>query len=390
VDVLWTDHGPELRLDKDVTTRDYEATRALDDQLDEHERRRLLYVGCTRARDHLVVSVHRLPRGTRQPTLAELITDAVAELDAMAAWEATSEGSAATPGTVVRSPLYELLAPVGDDGDDGADGRPLATPDERPAGSDPNAGGLAPAERPFDLERWRAEHDRVLATSGRPRTTAATSLAGHDDEHHTADDPGLAKAGVDLDTPPWHKGRYGTAIGRAVHAVLQTVDLATGEGLEAAAGAQAAAEGVLGRERTIAALARSALRSPIVHEALTAPALWREVLVAAPVGEQLLEGYIDLLFRADDGLVVVDYKTDQPRDADDLEARVARYRLQLAAYALGVERVTGERVDRAVLVFCSPRTPAQQREVEDLAGAMREVADRLGAASGGTPPPLLA
>ena len=61
-------------------------------------------------------------------------------------------------------------------------------------------------------------------------------------------DPGLAKDGRDLELPPWNKGRYGTAIGRAVHAVLQTVDLATGAGLDDAAAAQAAAEGVLGYE----------------------------------------------------------------------------------------------------------------------------------------------
>src|SRR5207342_3347966 len=103
-----------------------------------------------------------------------------------------------------------------------------------------------PGPAPVDLVRWRAEHDALLAGSGRARTIAATSL-GHDShDPHAGDDPGLAKGPVDLDTPPWHKGRYGTAIGRAVHAVLQTVHLATGDGLEAAAAAQAAAEGVLG------------------------------------------------------------------------------------------------------------------------------------------------
>ncbi len=58
--------------------------------------------------------------------------------------------------------------------------------------------------------------------------------------------------------PPWQKGRYGSAIGRAVHAVLQTVDLATGQGLAEAGAAQAAAEGVLGREGVIEAFCRGA------------------------------------------------------------------------------------------------------------------------------------
>src|SRR3546814_6364860 len=42
----------------------------------------------------------------------------------------------------------------------------------------------------------------------------------------------------DLDLPPWLKGRYGTAVGRAVHGVLQTIDLVTGDGLDDAIAAQ--------------------------------------------------------------------------------------------------------------------------------------------------------
>ena len=36
--------------------------RPLDEQMDDEERRRLLYVAATRARDHLVVSLHRADR----------------------------------------------------------------------------------------------------------------------------------------------------------------------------------------------------------------------------------------------------------------------------------------------------------------------------------------
>ena len=152
----------------------------------------------------------------------------------------------------------------------------------------------------------------MLAGSGRPRTMAATSFAAHlDPEPRALDDPGLAKGGVDLDQPPWQKGRYGTAIGRAVHAVLQTVDLTTGAGLDDAAAAQAAAEGVIGREHTIAALARSALATDTVRAAAASPGCWREVFVARPFDGTTLEGYVDLLYRSPEGLVVVDYKTDQ-------------------------------------------------------------------------------
>ena len=82
VDVLWTPNGPQVRLSPSFVTREYEATKVLDEQLDEYERRRLLYVACTRARDHLVVSLHRKPLGGRTLlSLAELIAIATTGLD---------------------------------------------------------------------------------------------------------------------------------------------------------------------------------------------------------------------------------------------------------------------------------------------------------------------
>ena len=204
---------------------------------------------------------------------------------------------------------------------------------------------------------------------------AATTLARDAVPRDEPVDPGLVKDQRDLELPPWQKGRYGTAVGRAVHAVLQTVDLATGDGLDDAAAAQAAAEGVPERADAVAALARSALASPTVQAAARAPH-WREVYVAAPVGDTLLEGYLDLLYRDTDGLVVVDYKTDHLPDDRSLDARVEHYRRQGAAYAVAVERVTREPVARCVFVFCSPQGP-REREVADLRVAMAEIDDAL-------------
>jgi ATP-dependent helicase/nuclease subunit A len=141
------------------------------------------------------------------------------------------------------------------------------------------------------------------------------------------------------------------------------------------AAAQAAAEEVLGRESLVAAMVGSALASDVVRDAATRPH-WREVYVGAPVGGTILEGYIDLLVRADDGLVIVDYKTDSVRDALDLSAKVARYRPQLAAYAAAVEAAVGEPVVRAVLLFLSP-SGSRPVEVPDLAAAVSEVRREL-------------
>jgi RecB family exonuclease len=171
-----------------------------------------------------------------------------------------------------------------------------------------------------------------------------------------------------------------------VHATLQTVDLATGDGLDAIAAAAAAAEGVLGHEPTIRALARAALDSPSVVRAAQRPH-WRETYVAVPLDNITLEGYVDLMYRDDDGLVVVDYKTD----AVDLAVRAERivhYRIQAAAYALAVAESTGARVARCVLAFLEPRGADEVTiEGDDLATAVESVR-ALAAAERDSPSPI--
>jgi ATP-dependent exoDNAse (exonuclease V) beta subunit len=314
-----------LKLGASVQTEEFAQTEAIEEQMDRHERLRLLYVAATRARDHLVVSVHRKearPGGAIPDTAAQVL------------WDAGHDG----PGVVL-------------------DPESAALP-----------GGQAPAAPPplpplVARDAWAAEREAALAVARRPQATSATTLAKAVAEAAATDDAGLAKDGRDVELPPWQKGRYGTAVGRAVHGVLQAVELATGDGLDALAAAQAVAEGVPGRTEVIAALARSALASDVVRRAAACPH-WREVYVGCPLGDGVLEGFVDLLYRDDDGLVLVDHKTDAWRDDADLDAKVERYRVQLAAYAHAVAQVVGEPVARAMLLFLAPDRPAIARQVE--------------------------
>jgi ATP-dependent helicase/nuclease subunit A len=111
----------------------------------------------------------------------------------------------------------------------------------------------------------------------------------------------------------------------------------------------------------------------VVVEARRSARRWREVAVAAPIGEgQLVEGYLDLLFVDAAGeLVVVDYKTDRARSDSELDAAMDRYRLQAAAYALALEATLGRPVARAVFVFARAGG-AVERAVTDLPAAVTE------------------
>ena len=320
-----------------------------EDDLDAAERLRLLYVASTRARDHLFVSLHHKAR-----------TDCHAAL--------LYEHGADAP-----APVLDLDLDL--DGDERAAIRSVPAPDEG-----------EPSERLGDRDRWIAARAALLTRAGRPATVAATTLAkngfgvsyppmtGVDDAN--AGDPALEKDEPADDRPAWRRGRAGTSVGRAVHAVLQTVDLATGDGLDATARAQALAEGIPQREAEIRALARSVLQSSTVRGAVTGGRYWREVPVAAIVDGVTVEGFVDLLIETLEGLVVVDYKTDQTPTDDEIDVAMERYRAQGAAYALALQRALGAPVARCVFVFARRRRPVE-REVEDLPAAIADVERRV-------------
>ena len=190
---------------------------------------------------------------------------------------------------------------------------------------------------------------RIDAARTNTRTSAAVSASGLEGTEpdvalDATHDPGLAKGARDLDLPPWSKGRYGSAIGRAVHAVLQTVDLATSARLDQA---------VAGHEQLVRQLAESGLASDIVKNA-TARQHWRETYVGTVQADgAVLEGYVDLVYREDDGaLVIVDYKTDAvPSGA--IASRVTYYKPQMDAYRTALAAATDARVS-TMLLFRNP------------------------------------
>lgn len=329
VEILWPrDGGYEIKASKTVQTGDFVEHKPLDEQMGHHERLRLLYVACTRARDHLVVSMHRAARRSAASsehamTNAELLHGAC-------------EG--AVQRALSDDPGFSLAA----------------------------SSITRPPLPPFEEWLEAIEHRRLRASTA--SAVSASSLEGNvttveDEDGETidviVDDPGLQKAQRNLELPPWNKGRYGTAVGRAVHGVLQTVALSSGDGLEEAVEAQSLAEGVLQHREVVEALCRHALRSEVVQQA-AAHQHWREMYVGTTLDDgTVLEGFIDLVFRDDDGsLVVVDYKTDAVPSAA-LSSRAEFYRPQVEAYAEALRNSTGAAQVRTVLLFLNPEAHAE-------------------------------
>jgi hypothetical protein len=305
--------GWAVRLKKELATLEYEETVEVDEQRERDERIRLLYVATTRARDHLVVSVHRKENDGTPVTYAEVLYEA--------GW---------------NPQLVELLE---------------IRDYERPRDPVPDRPVRQPASELPSLEDWQRIHDSALAAAAMPIAISATGLAA---EERDVDEVTMAPRGRT-------KGD-GAAIGSAVHAVLQRIDLGTGDGLTEMCAAHASAEGVGARADLVEALCRSALESDVVRRAAQCRH-FREVYIGVPDGDRVLEGFIDLLYKVGDGIAIVDYKTDSWKYASELDAKVEHYRGQMQAYIRAVRESVGHRVISATLLFLN-RAGAVARSVE--------------------------
>ncbi len=425
--LLWDPDGrPQLNLGSDLKTAGYERMLTGDDEVvgarthHRHEEARLLYVATTRARDLLLVSLHHSwphchaawlrertealdDRWQRQDTTAAAIATArdpkvgapisADEVRTFRQRHHELTRAAARPRVLAATTIAAQLAEADHPVEISPRSIAVAELTTSPSGPEPDdrqlalrTDGATPAPPP-DLPAGGTDGgvpEGGVAASGMPDDSVPDDTMPDDasrDEAATDDD------GDDRGT--WRRGRAGSAVGRAVHGVLQSVDLATLDHVDALARTQCAIEGLPLEDATLVAdRVRRAAEAPVVAEALAGGRLWRELHVGAPVDRDdaesvTIEGFIDLLaeLRPGDGhtapgeLVVVDWKTDAADGRDPAEV-VARYRPQAATYALALEIALDRPVARCVFVLTGVADPAR-RQVEiagdDLAAAIADL-----------------
>ncbi len=204
VRVLWEGDGVLVSMRKDVASDGFDRRADLEEEMDQDEKLRLLYVACTRARDHLLVSVHH--NADAKDCFAKMLWAASRSADPML-WEQ------------VEQPSDRTLP---------------AAPGPAAPGPDDTAAAVRATE-----EAWRAERDAVLARAARVHAFSATAVkraaaAGSEidaDEDRAEEPVGVQAPGADP-VPEWRRGKGATDFGKAVHAVLQDVDLASGVGAD--------------------------------------------------------------------------------------------------------------------------------------------------------------
>ena len=316
-----------------LETSGFGAANKLEDAADAAEHVRLAYVATTRARDHLVLSLFRKSqRNDNSPAgLMEQFCASRPDL-----WREIDVDSLSTPT--------------------------VSPPSEAVPQSAPNA-----AEFNRRRGQWLEDRAATIAAASREEARAVTGIARLDKDE--------AEGGEVV----YRRGRGSSNLGRAVHAVLQSIDIVTCDGLEAASRAQAAAEGLPSQWEEVASLARTAVDSDVVRRLASQLAAgqanyYREVFVSAPLNGGLVEGFIDLLIDGPDGMVVVDYKTDSLDTEQEVADATRRHRLQMGLYAWATQEVTGKPVTEAVLLFLRPKAEQSFTDVDGLVANAKEAA----------------
>ena len=72
---------------------------------------------------------------------------------------------------------------------------------------------------------------------------------------------------------------------------------------------------------------------------------------AAAGDTMLLQGVVDCCFETEEGITVVDFKTDRVFSEEEIQSRAEVYRSQLEAYSAALEQVLEKKVVRRVLYF---------------------------------------
>jgi ATP-dependent exoDNAse (exonuclease V) beta subunit len=278
---------------------------------------RIMYVAFTRARDHLIISLagerisFRKKDGQlkKKPSYASLLWPSMDPAD--------------TDVTVIPTEI-----------------EPISLPDLDP----------------FTVleTEWLNTIDDIREASAQKWVASPSGLGaialGVDVTAEVIDDQLVDQHEVSVD--PARGLRNGSALGQSVHRALDVLVRETSpspQRVDDVCQEMAEQEEVMAHIETVIAMVNAALSCETIAQARAADGLWTELYVAAPVEHEhvkVVDGLVDLVYRDDLGIHIIDYKTD----ASIGDHNLPHYREQLSAYAEMMRRSTGEdRITAAVL-----------------------------------------
>ena len=310
--------------DRKLTSSGYEAAKEHEGAIQDAERRRLLYVAATRARDWLIVPEGQEIKGKENSLWDILGAGIVGADDLMVKIVADAPGE-------FREPEMSRLPEDAFEADEEQSRVAMKRREE--------------AEERLDRFGEAGLGVRSLSPSRLPEIVAGGSGPRWEED-------GDERWGVSALEAEGAPG--GKKFGELVHDLLAritvyepgAVDVLDGVARELAAGLGlgegAASEAI--------SMIRGVLDMDIFQRAGRAGRIFRELPFLMIGGGRLIRGVADLVFEEAGALVVADFKTDAV-SGDGVDARAAHYRPQGTAYAMGIEAAAGLPVREVVFAF---------------------------------------
>jgi ATP-dependent helicase/nuclease subunit A len=275
------------------------------------ERERLLYVAVTRTRDHLVLPVCRAPEDTKG-----LMASLAPSLDACFQFDTRTLDTVPTSDPeVVR-----------------------VDPDQVPDSALVEQHEKALAQRDETVRAASAGIELVTASS--VKSAVRPLVAESDAADQPRDD---APTAIDTDAAP------PLELGDAFHRVMELIDVPDAATLEPLAQAICDEHGIPDSAEAVVAMARLTLKA-LDATGIDVGRAHREVPFVAPDGNRVLIGRLDFVAAEEDGVDIVDFKTDERR-AEPLGAALEAHRGQLETYERAVSAVVDRKRIQVRVVF---------------------------------------
>ena len=295
----------KVYINKDVKSKNIEASIENKRQQESEEEARLLYVAMTRSRDFLVLCLH------------EKVTAKKKENN-----ERPTGGVAMLRYALDQSEIIESLSPIGKNAKLNKSSRLMSQ----------------------DCESQVITLEVITRFKNSICDNASQSPSSLDQFEHSDKKSNESKRFIHITQPG-----QANLIGNAVHRVLNLIAFdAESTQIDLVSQKCSKREGIEQDWPQVAALVSNALSYDLLRKSTNS---LREVPVSGLISGKLVEGYIDLLLETDAGWLIVDYKTDSIGGKELFEAKLSRYSTQLKTYAFLLSKTHNLKVCGVALLF---------------------------------------
>jgi ATP-dependent exoDNAse (exonuclease V) beta subunit len=201
-------------------------------------------------------------------------------------------------------------------------------------------------------EQWKEEQEKIKRRAGLGRSLATATEQIKTPEEIEKDDEWVIS--------PVTKGE-GAIFGKLAHRLFEKVDWSQPDLLEEMAVIEGKNLGASGPMiKRAGEMVREAMNSPILQRVIKSANYQKEVPFTYKDNGTIFEGIMDVVFKEEDGLVVLDFKTDLV-EKDKLNLKIEHYQPQVKVYSDAIKTIFGQPPKEVILFFLHLMEPVSLR-----------------------------